>query len=222
MTTLETQTRLQPEYQYTPPPGIITSMRAVPEFQGFPKMARLSRECIVTEKIDGTNAQIFIDDNLQVFAGSRTRWITPQDDNYGFAAWVAEHQAELRAMGPGRHFGEWWGRGINRNYGLTERCLSLFNVTRWCEWGETPQPITDSSGKMLRMQEVLPQCVELVPVLYRGPFETESIACELDFLRKMGSTAAPGFMNPEGIVIYHTAGNVCFKKTLENDSHKAQ
>lgn len=199
-----------------------TMVRALPEFQGFPKMARLSRECIVTEKLDGTNAQIFIDDDLQVFAGSRTRWITPQDDNHGFAAWVQEHQAELRTMGPGRHFGEWWGRGINRGYGLTERVLSLFNVIRWCEWGETPQPIKSGDPRTVKMQEVLPQCVELVPVLYRGPFETNSVDVELDFLAGTGSHAAPGFMKPEGIVVYHTAANFCFKKTLENDSnHKS-
>jgi hypothetical protein len=29
--------------------------------------------------------------------------------------------------------------------------------------------------------------------------------------------AAEGFMDPEGIVVYHTAGNVGFKKTIEND-----
>lgn len=28
------------------------------EFQGFQKIPRLSRECIITEKIDGTNAFI--------------------------------------------------------------------------------------------------------------------------------------------------------------------
>lgn len=27
------------------------------EFQGFPKMPRLSREVIISEKLDGTNAQ---------------------------------------------------------------------------------------------------------------------------------------------------------------------
>lgn len=32
-----------------------------------------------------------------------------------------------------------------------------------------------------------------------------------------GSVAAPGFANPEGVVIYHTAGNVLFKKTLIKD-----
>jgi len=33
------------------------------EFQEFPKMARLSREVIITEKIDGTNIQVFISDD---------------------------------------------------------------------------------------------------------------------------------------------------------------
>ena len=79
------------------------------EFKGFPKMARLSREIIVTEKIDGTNAQVFITDDGDVMAGSRTRWIYPGDDNFGFAAWVQEHRDELLTLGPGQHFGEWWG-----------------------------------------------------------------------------------------------------------------
>ena len=39
--------------------GLIVS---TPEFIEFPKMARLSRECVITEKIDGTNAQIFIEE----------------------------------------------------------------------------------------------------------------------------------------------------------------
>jgi hypothetical protein len=58
------------------------------EFQEFPKIARLSREIIITEKIDGTNAQILITEEGDFLIGSRTRWITPQDDNYGFAKWA--------------------------------------------------------------------------------------------------------------------------------------
>jgi len=46
------------------------------EFKEFPKIARLSRECIITEKIDGTNASILITDDGDMFFGSRTRWIT--------------------------------------------------------------------------------------------------------------------------------------------------
>lgn len=43
------------------------------EFNGFPKIYRLSRECIITEKIDGTNASILITDDNEIFAGSRTK-----------------------------------------------------------------------------------------------------------------------------------------------------
>lgn len=187
------------------------------DFQEFPKMARLSRDVIVTEKIDGTNAQVLIGEDGSVMAGSRTRWITPGDDNFGFAAWVAEHRDELVAgLGPGRHFGEWWGRGIQRAYGLQERRFSLFNVTRWAD-GE-PQPIPSLDPRApVKMQEVPPACCHVVPVLIRGPFRTDAIDICIDLLRERGSYAAPGFMDPEGVVVFHTAGNMGFKKTLKRD-----
>ena len=56
------------------------------EFTGFPKIPRLSRECVISEKIDGTNACVYISNEGDIQAGSHTRWITPQNDNYGFAA----------------------------------------------------------------------------------------------------------------------------------------
>jgi hypothetical protein len=192
-----------------------------PEFSEFPKMARLSRECIITEKIDGTNAQIYITEDGQFFTGSRNRWITPENDNFGFSAWAHAHKEELMKLGPGRHFGEWWGSGIQRNYGLTngERRFSLFNVQRWCLHDKEPEQIKkiDPRFYLMKFQENLPECVGLVPVLYRGEFSTGFCGIELDRLRINGSQAAPGFMNPEGIVCFHTAANVGFKKTIEND-----
>ena len=162
-------------------------------------MPRLSRECVITEKIDGTNAQIFIaDDCKTMLIGSRTRWITPENDNAGFARWCMERKDELLRLGPGRHFGEWWGAGIQRNYGLKEKRLSLFNVSRWT-------------------LETLPTCVGLVPELYRGIFTTEAVENCLQSLRETGSVAAPGFMKPEGVVCFHVAGGFCFKKTIEKD-----
>jgi len=80
---------------------------AQPEFREFPKMARLSRECIITEKLDGTNAQILISADGQMLVGSRTRWITLDDDNHGFAKWAQEHRDGLMTLGEGGHFGEW-------------------------------------------------------------------------------------------------------------------
>lgn len=176
----------------------ISSVIEAPSFEPFPKIARLSREVIVTEKIDGTNAQVWIsEDGAHIRAGSRSRWITPEEDNHGFAKWVEANRDDILTLGPGRHFGEWWGQGIQRNYSQTRKRFSLFNVTRW---GETR-----------------PTCCDVVPVLYRGELGQSAWEKPLTDLAKNGSVAAPGFMKPEGIVVFHVAGNVGFKKTLEKD-----
>jgi hypothetical protein len=178
-------------------------------FESFPKMARLSREAIITEKLDGTNAQIIITNDGRIGAASRNRLITPENDNYGFAAWVQDHKDELLKLGPGRHFGEWWGSGIQRGYGLTEKRFSLFNVSRWTVLHE------DADGTWAEFTG--PSCCYAVPTLFIGPFDTANVTKALVTLQAVGSLAAPGFMRPEGIVIYHTAARMCFKKTLEHD-----
>ena len=48
-------------------------------------------------------------------------------------------------------------------------------------------------------------------------FNTEWIDQQLHILKRNGSQASPEYMNPEGVVIYHKAGNVLFKKTIEKD-----
>ena len=154
-------------------------------------------------------------DRHLVGAGSRTRWITPQQDNAGFAAWVANHFIELQKLGPGRHFGEWWGQGIQRKYGMTEKRWSLFNVGRWCLHGQTPGTIATADPRIVKTQDVLPPCCHMVPVLFRGTFSTMMADIQIHNLREYGSEAAPGFMKPEGIVVFHIAGNVGFKKTIE-------
>jgi len=194
------------------------SIQPVP-FVEFPKMARLNRECIITEKIDGTNACIHITEDGQLLTGSRTRWITPADDNYGFARWAQEHREQLLTLGHGTHFGEWWGSGCQRGYGLKngEKRWSLFNVARWCLAGQEPQRIPTADPRNEKYQQVLPECCHLVPVLYRGLFDTTIVREMVEYLRRHGSQAAPGFMKPEGVVCYHVAGNVGFKTTLEKD-----
>ena len=191
------------------------------EFVEFPKMARLSRDMIVTEKIDGTNACIHIEDDGTLLAGSRTRWITPADDNFGFAAWAEANRDELLKLGPGRHFGEWWGAGIQRGYGLKEKRFSLFNATRWAAHDQDLMVIPSQDPRSTpKWQERPPLCCGVVPVLIQGLFDTAAIEICLGLLRESGSYAAPGFMRPEGVVVFHTAGNVGFKKTLGNDGHK--
>lgn len=178
-------------------------MSDLTQFESFNKLYRLKRGILITEKIDGTNAQICIDDEGTVRAGSRNRWITPSDDNYGFARWVSEHEEELRGLGRGRHFGEWWGAGIQRRYNLTEKRFSLFNANRW---GTAPALA----------------CCHVVPVLYQGPWSDVAIAECLERLRTEGSVAAPGFMQPEGIVIFHAPSGTGYKVTLDGDGHKGE
>lgn len=191
--------------------------RSAEEFESFPKIARLARQCIITEKIDGTNAQICITDDGRMKIGSRNRWVTPENDNFGFARWATEHRDELMTLGVGRHYGEWWGQGIQRGYGILEKRFSLFNVSRWCFHGTEPKQIPTGDPRIVKMQKVLPPCCGLVPVLDTGMFRVEKCKWFIDWLRKHGSAAAPGFMNPEGIVVHHVAGGVSFKMTIEND-----
>ncbi len=190
-------------------------------FEPFPKVPRLSRECVITEKIDGTNASIWILDPKEesrqlhdeaisvtyglhtfvVVAASRKRFMTPAKDNFGFARWVWDNVEELvLELGYGIHYGEWWGSGIQRGYGLEkgDKRFSLFNVARWAD------------------EPYLELC-SVVPTLYTGEFCTVNIEDVLYELRDTGSLAAPGFMNPEGIMIYHTAARSLFKKTIDGD-----
>lgn len=169
-------------------------------FEEFPKIPRLRRNCVITEKIDGTNAQIHITDEGELLIGSRSRYITTKDDNFGFARWAEANREELLKLGAGRHYGEWWGSGVRRGYGLAggEKRFSMFNVGRW-------------------KKEELPACVGLVPVLYEGVFSTEVVDRCIEDLRVNGSKAAPGFMKPEGIIIYHTAARSLFKVTVDKD-----
>lgn len=190
------------------------------EFNEFPKMARLSRDMIITEKVDGTNSSIFIQQEVletkeaqpdvvalvefqgtsyTIRAGSRNRWITPgkTSDNMGFARWVVDNAKELVKLGEGHHFGEWWGSGIQRGYDLKEKRFSLFNVSRW--------------------NEDRPSCCHVIPTLYEGKFDTAVADLMIELLRNEGSKASPGFMKPEGIVVWHVAANIGFKKTLEKD-----
>ena len=171
------------------------------EFIEFPKMPRLTRDAIITEKIDGTNAQILITENGDIFTGSRSRWITVADDNFGFAKWVEGNKDQVLKLGPGRHFGEWWGSGIQRGYNLPkgEKRFSLFNTIRWSD------------------DSVRPEGFHCVPLLWQGTFSTQAADIVLNTLRQNGSVASPGFMRPEGIVIFHIAGNFGFKKTIEKD-----
>lgn len=191
-------------------------MRPEIEFKEFNKIYRLNREVIVTEKIDGTNGCIYIgDDGKLTGVGSRTRWITPEDDNFGFARWAWEHREDLEQLGPGTHYGEWWGYGVQRDYGLKEKRFSLFNVGRWSDEAFLERLALDA-GTPKR-----PMCCHVVPEVGRIVSLNDGMLGSL--LAKLtlgGSLAAPGFMKPEGIVLFHVPSQFLFKVTIEKDAER--
>jgi len=226
------------------------------EFIKFKKIPRLSRDCIITEKINGSNAQICIvkfkdfwnlhegyaGDSVQafldkyciystlaiqdendikfIFAGSRNRWLdtSSKGDNYGFAKWVQEHAEELLELGEGRYFGEWYGKGIQVGYELNEKRFALFNVNKWHKYTDEKRLVSiDPQTKEERYTSPAPKCCEVVPILWQGEFHSRHIERCLNELKLNGSYIVPGFMDAEGIVIYHSASGQLFKKTLQND-----
>jgi hypothetical protein len=180
----------------------------------------------VTEKIDGSNSCIRIRpaydeidrtdclgilDGYVVWAQSRSRFLQPtkQGDNFGFAKWVDENAAELiDILGPGDHYGEWWGSGIQRGYGLKEKRFSLFNAPRWNE--------------ILHPTEALSTVPNLyiVPTLFAGSFYDLDLPALRDDLTKHGSKAMLGW-KAEGMVVYLRELNASYKVLLEGDTiHK--
>lgn len=162
-------------------------------------------QCVITEKIDGTNAQIVIQTNDQgnleiTKVGSRRRYITPEDDNFGFAGWVDRHKEELIVLGEGIHFGEWYGAGIQRGYNLDNKKLAFFNP-------------------FLKELPELEQCCK-VPILYAGPFSMEVVDTYMEGLKEHGSQIEPGYMKPEGIMIYFPEFKSYVKHTFEHTEGK--
>lgn len=183
------------------------------KYPKFGSIPRRYRGITITEKLDGTNGLIRIrnvgseedGDIFVIRAGSRNKWLVIGDDNYGFAGWVERNKETLIAdLGEGDHYGEWWGAGIQRRYGLlgTDKRFSLFNSNRWAE-----RESTFTTPNLFS-----------VPVLAQDvPNTDKEISIALGILRSEGSKASPGYMNPEGIVIWDDAARINQKVTLEND-----
>lgn len=185
-------------------------------FRAWPKIPRLENEVYhITEKIDGTNAAIIIDysgkdypnyiyrDDINgtdigirtVYAQSRTRLITPENDNFGFAAWVKANAEQLiKDLGEGYHYGEWWGQGINRGYGLDHKRFSLFNPTKHSDiCYHVPYMVTVEN--------------------YRELQDWINVECER--LVEEGSLASPGYMRPEGLVVYAEKAKTYWKVIVD-------
>jgi len=182
-------------------------------FEPFEKLGRMNRGCTITEKIDGTNAQVCFDEEGNMLVGSRKREIFPEGhmgrqgcDNAGFAQWAyANREALFEFLGQGRHFGEWCGGKIQRGYGVEAKSFLLFNVNRF------------GDGRQEIPEELKEAGLGCVPVLYQGEFTSDAVSNTMNDLKKTGSSFIKGYMNPEGVVVYHQAIKKMFKVTYDYD-----
>lgn len=173
-------------------------------FKEWPKMPRLLSDIVITEKIDGTNACVYVGEDGSVGAQSRSQILTVKNDNFGFARWVQDNAKELATLGPGYHFGEWAGQGIGRRYNADRKRFFLFNVSKW---GETR-----------------PACCDVVPMLWAS--ETADVMRhveeEIRILEELGSRAFPGYMKPEGVVVWHARSGQLFKHFTRWENKRGQ
>lgn len=156
-----------------------------PEFKKWPKTKRLldTKIMTITQKMDGTNAQILITEDEIIHAGSRNRWLSAKRDNFGFYKWCQENKkALIETLGTGRHYGEFCGPKIQTGEGLDSYVFFSFNPR-------------------LYIKQEHQNIISPVPLLYHGTFSDDWIISSLKALSRDGSFAVPGFMKPEGLIV---------------------
>lgn len=171
------------------------------EFKAWPKIKRDNPFTVtITEKIDGSNACVIIEDGKITGVQSRKRLITPENDNFGFAKWASDHSEELVSLEDGYHYGEWAGPGIQKNpHALKEKTFFLFNTFRW----------NDKNPNR-------PECCDVVPVLFSGVLRGDTIPSLLVKLQ----VEAMRDERPEGVVVYYHAFRTYTKHTIKSPNGK--
>jgi hypothetical protein len=146
---------------------------------------------------------------FRVWVQNRERMVTPdQRDVQGVAAWVKAHAGAIaETLGPGIHFGEWWGYKICRGYGLPagDRRFSLFNTARWGFIDGTQVP-----------------SLYTVPVLWEGPLEDNwnTVREQMDKLHEQGSSAVPGYRYPAGVLLYHASADAMMRHVFKGEERR--
>lgn len=173
------------------------------EFKPWDKIARGKDQHItITEKLNGTNACVIIKENKVVGVQSRTRLITPETDNYGFAQWVYDNKNALEQLGDGYHYGEWYGEGIQKNpHRKNGKHLALFNTFRFHEDNPLPENLN----------------IEIVPILYTGPQQDITVDTVMETLKILALEAE---YIPEGVIIYYHNTRTLEKYTFKNADGK--
>ncbi len=173
------------------------------EFEPWAKIPRaVLGDCVMSMKMDGTNACVIIKDGAIVGVQSRKRMINvgKDSDNYGFASYVSQNEQMFLQLGEGRHYGEWAGLGIQSNpHNLPNKQFFLFDTRRW---GEHNPP---------------PGCISVVEVLHHGEYTRQNVD---DVMNNLKTRSEAEGWKAEGIVVYFPKLKAMEKHTFEYSKGK--
>ena len=173
------------------------------DFEAWPKIPReVLGDVMITEKMDGTNACVIIQDGEIVGVQSRKRMLNlgKDSDNYGFAQHVFDNQEKFLALGEGRHYGEWAGLGIQGTpHCIPDKRFFLFNARRW---GAHNTP---------------PEGIYVVALLYQGQYSASLVDTVMNTLKT--SSESQGY-KAEGCIVFFPRINAMEKHTFEYSKGK--
>ena len=195
-------------------PKIQSLANVIPEAhrQGLPAMTYRMKV-----KLHGTNAAVQHLPGGELVAQSRTRIITPDDDNAGFAAYVMEHADFYRSVVPEGWavFGEWCGQGIQAGMALNKldhKVFAVFGATPAVdaderEWVVDPDALTQMLGPRVH---VIPWYLEPFKVDFANPMAAtmrmEAIIAEVEARDPWVADVFGVEGLGEGVVLYPEVG----------------
>lgn len=117
-----------------------SAVKAEREWAEYHNVQPRKRKFVGTVKLHGTNAGLAME-NGQIVCRSRSRIITPDDDNMGFARHIMAHEDAVREILPEgvSVFGEWCGAGIQSSVGISaeQKLFVAFAMRVDGEWQAT-------------------------------------------------------------------------------------
>lgn len=122
--------------------NVVRAERESAEYHSRPPA---KRTYVGTIKLHGTNAGIRLTETGELLFMSRTRVITPEDDNHGFARHMAAHANTIRSalapLYPAQDmavFGEWCGAGVQSNVGISaeQKLFMVFALRVGDAWAD--------------------------------------------------------------------------------------
>ena len=205
------------------------------EYTTIKKIARLSRDCLITEKLDGSQNHVFIlsYETLLDWQKKNENHLLPETrefienyclyrtDNEFMFAGSKNRWLNLTKHGDNFGFARWVEEHAVELLALGEGRHSgeFYGSKIQRTYGLTEKRFALFNAMRWSIDPSLkPKCCEVVPILYKGMFHSVTIDTILTKLRMNGSYAVKGFMKPEGICVYHVASKTMFKKTCENDA----